>query len=157
ASAKPYRPEMFHPGGDRQETSFFLAAGERKTGVDIVLRKGGVEITGTVSDVTGGPIAHADVSAHHQGWGDGGSDFAPPVGPDSSGKFSLWVKPGEVSVNASAEGYAEGSDSGRAPGTFEILLTPESSLAGVVIDAKTGQPVAGVAVIVNDGEWGWES
>jgi len=154
ASAKPYRPGVYHPPGERKNTSFALLAGERKTGIDLVLRKGGVEITGTVSDVTGGPIAHAQVGAQHGWWY---AEQSPPVETDDAGKFSLWVDPGDVDVTASAEGYAPGSDQGKAPGAFEILLTPESSLSGTVVDAKTGQPVAGVAVSVSQGEWGWFS
>ena len=152
ASAKSYRPGTYRPPGERRNVVFHLAAGEHKTGVDIVLRKGGVEITGTVSDVTGGPVAHAQVTAE-QGWW--GGEFVPVVESDDAGKFSLWVSPGDLELEASAEGYAPGSDYGKAPGSFEILLTPESSLSGTVVDAKSGQPVAGVSVSVSEHESGF--
>lgn len=155
ASAKPYIPGEHHPGGDREKAQFFLAAGEQKTGIDIVLRKGGVEITGTVSDLTGGPIAKASVTSRGGGWR--GRTASPPVETDEHGAFTMWVQPGEVVVFANADGYASGRDEGSAPGTFEILLTPESSLAGKVIDAASGQPVAGVRVSASqNNEWGWE-
>jgi protocatechuate 3,4-dioxygenase beta subunit len=120
-----------------------LRAGEHKTGVNIVLARGGVEVTGIVSDVTGGLIAHASVRAtgafsRIRLW--------PAVETDASGAFSLWVKPGDVAVSAVADGYADGFDFGRAPGKLNILLTPESSLAGTVVDAKTNEPVAGVSI-----------
>jgi protocatechuate 3,4-dioxygenase beta subunit len=154
ASAKPYRPGTHHPKGDRKETSFELTAGEHKTGVDIVLRKGGVEITGTVSDVSGGPIGRASVRAGRRWSG----DRSPPVETDDAGKFSMWVRPGEIEAVATADGYAAGEDNGTAPGTFEILLTPESSLSGVVVDAKTGTPMPGVDVDLSTNEWGfWSS
>ncbi|HTL34300.1 MAG TPA: carboxypeptidase regulatory-like domain-containing protein, partial [Kofleriaceae bacterium] len=151
ASATSFRPGMFKPGADGEPTQFELKAGQAKTGVDIQLRAGGVEITGVVSDVSGGPVAHALVSASH-GWRD--SAAIPPVETDETGAFSMWVTPGNVSVSASADGYAPGEDSGQAPGTFQILLTPESSLAGVVVDAKTGEPVPFVQVNVSGNEWG---
>ena len=155
ASAKAYIPGAHHPGGDREKTQFWLAAGEQKTGIDLVLHKGGVEITGTVSDLTGGPIAKALVTSRAGGWWN--RVASPPVETDEHGAFTMWVLPGEVNVFANADGYASGSDQGSAPGTFEILLTPESSLAGKVIDAASGQPVAGVRVSAAEStEWGWD-
>lgn len=143
AMAKPYRPALFLPKG-KEETAFFeLHAGEKKSGVDLVLREGGVEISGTVSDLTGGPIAHASVRAVPDGVA------GPVVETDDQGRFSIWVAPGNVDVNASADGYASGYERGVAPGTFEVMLTPESSISGTVVDAKTNAPVAGIAVDVS--------
>ncbi len=141
ASAKTYRPEQFHPGGNRHVPTFPIAAGEHKIGVDLALRVGGVEITGTVSDLTGGPIANARVTSD-----------APivVVETDDKGVFSMWVAKGSQSIEASADGYADGHEYLYAPGKVEILLTPESSLAGTVIDAKTGTPVAGARVTLGD-------
>ncbi|MDB4958896.1 MAG: hypothetical protein JWO36_6465 [Myxococcales bacterium] len=153
AMGKPFRPAVYHPDGDEHQTSFELHAGEHKTGVDLVLRKGGVEITGIVSDVSGGAIAHAMVRAGG-GWWSGGTEY-PAIDTDEQGKFSMWVKPGAISVTATADGYASGSDDGSAPGKFEILLTPESSLSGTVVDAKSGVPVAGVAVTSEQDDGGY--
>ena len=135
-----------------QQRTFPLASGEAKTGIDIELRGDGVEITGVVSDVTGGPVGHALVTENTDWWE---SDLRPLVETDDQGHFSMWVKPGDVHVSASADGYAPGSDDGQAPGSFQILLTPESSLAGTVVDAKSGEPVPGVLVSVAPGEWDW--
>jgi protocatechuate 3,4-dioxygenase beta subunit len=146
AMAKPYRPGTHHPGGDRKRTRFQLAAGEHKTGVDIELAHGGVEITGTVADITGGPVPHAMVQASNGWWG--GDEPGVSVDADDAGKFSLWVRPGQVGLTAIADGYAEGGTQGHAPGKFEILLTPESSLSGTVVDATTNQPIEGAHVTV---------
>ncbi|MEO7094531.1 MAG: carboxypeptidase regulatory-like domain-containing protein, partial [Polyangiales bacterium] len=142
ASAKTYRPEQYHPGGDRRVPSFPVRAGEHVTGVDLALRGGGVEVTGTVSDLTGGPIAKARVTSD-----------APIVvtETDDKGAFSLWVAKGSVSLEASADGYADNSEYLYAPGKVEILLTPESSLSGTVVDAKSGTPIEGARVTL--GEW----
>ncbi len=151
ASARPFRPGAHHPGGDRRKAELLLAADEHRTGVDITLRKGGVEITGTVLDLTGGPIAGAKVAA------DGGwraRDGATVHGEaDEQGKFSLWVGPGTARVTASADGYADAEEWGRAPGTFELLLTPESTLAGTVVDAATSAPVPGARVSLSTSDW----
>jgi protocatechuate 3,4-dioxygenase beta subunit len=141
ASAKTYRPEQFHPGGNRRVSSFPVRAGEHKAGVDLALRGGGVEITGTVADLTGGPIAKARVTS-----------TSPIVvaETDDKGEFSLWVSKGSMSVEASADGYADNSEYLHAPGKVEILLTPESSLSGTVVDANSGQPVEGARVTLGD-------
>lgn len=155
AGAKTYRPATFHPDGNRKKDWFPLAAGEAKIGVDFELRSGGVEITGIVSDISGGPIAHAQVRATGGRWGRGAS--SPVSETDDKGAFSIWTAPGQVEVSAAADGYAGGSESGRAPGTFELLLTPESSLAGIVVDARTGTPIEGAKVHVSPAEWRYGS
>ena len=147
-------PDRFHPDGDRRRTSFPLAAGEHRAGVDLVLHAGGVEITGTVADVSGGPIAHARV---HAQLADSNTQL-PVIEADDAGKFSIWTRPGSLEVIATADGYARGTQSGRAPGTFALLLVPESTFAGTVVDAKTNEPIAGVAVEVEGGDGGsWAS
>ena len=151
AMARPYIPAFYHPDGDRHHASFQLHAGEHRTGVDVVLGKGGVEITGTVADIAGGPIAHAMVRASNGWWSSEDAEL-PAIETDETGHFSMWVRPGAVGVRAYADGYADGNEYGRAPGKFEILLTPESSLAGTVVDARTNAPVAGVHVqVAGDG------
>jgi protocatechuate 3,4-dioxygenase beta subunit len=155
ASARTYRPALHHPRGDRRETELPLAAAERKVGIDIALRPGGVEISGVVADLTGGPIARARVSTRASWFRarDGGASAE----TDDQGRFSIWVKPGETWVSAAADGYADNSASVHAPGKLEILLTPESSLSGTVTDAVTGQPVEGARVTVaTASEWGWD-
>ncbi|MBS1119144.1 MAG: hypothetical protein H6Q90_1372 [Deltaproteobacteria bacterium] len=154
ASARPFRPAFHHPGGDLKRSKLSLAAGEHKTGIDIALRRGGVEITGVVADLTGGPIAKARVWSG-AGWRDRNAAMA-TTETDDQGKFSLWVKQGQVTVHAAADGYADDAESTSAPGKLEILLTPESSLAGLVVDAATNQPVEGARVTVGTSEFGWD-
>lgn len=151
ASARGFRFDYHYPKGPREKTTFKLGAGEHKKNVDITLRAGGVEITGIVNDISGGPIAHARVRASMGMWGEGG--VSPPAETDDKGAFSLWVPQGNVQVTARADGYAAGSQRGRAPGTFEVLLTPESSLSGIVIDARTEKPIEGADVNVERSEW----
>lgn len=148
ASAKTFRPGVYER---RDNDELRLAAGEAKADIDIVLERGGVEITGTVSDITGGPVAHALVRASSGFWG---GTQGPPVTTDDKGRYSMWTKPGSVRVSASADGYADANESGDAPGTIDVLLTPESSLSGTVVDAATNAPVAGARVTVQSNTWG---
>ena len=154
AVAKSYRPAGYEQPNKKHKQSFLLAPGEAKQGIDLALRGGGVEITGTVSDITGGPVANARVRASAGRWG--GGTQGPPVETDAQGKYSLWSRPGGVRVTAGADGYAEASEMGDAPGTVDLLLTPESSLTGTVVDAKTGAPIEGARVSVQTSMFGWD-
>lgn len=151
ASAKTYRPALYHPGGDPKALELRVTAGQHATGIDLALRGGGVEVTGIVSDITGGPVGKALVVAHDGGWRTRGAAVVTET--DEQGAFSLWVAPGSVAVSASADGYADADQYLHAPGRAEIFLTPESTLAGTVIDAATGQPVEGATVHVESTEW----
>jgi protocatechuate 3,4-dioxygenase beta subunit len=139
AIAPTYRPS-------ERDGSVELAAGENHTSVDIVVWRGGVEITGTVTDLTGGPIARAQVRAEH--W----SVWSPAAETDAAGRYSMWTAPGFSNVVARADGYAIGSKVGNAPGSFDLVLTPEASIEGIVVDERTNQPIAGVHVHAIDSE-----
>ncbi|MGB1017255.1 MAG: hypothetical protein ACPG4T_24165, partial [Nannocystaceae bacterium] len=119
-----------------------LQAGGEHGGIDIELRPGGVKVDGVVLDISGGEIEGAQVSSNGAyAWS------------DAEGAFTLWVKSGEVRVEANAQGYAENTSVGIAPGhAFELLLTPESILIGKVVAAGTGTPLAEVDVFSTD--WG---
>jgi len=149
ASGRGYRPAVHHVGGDRKRRELSVAAGERKTGIDIALRSGGAEVTGTVADVSGGPIAKARVWS-----GDHGEPMV-LTETDDAGAFALWVDKDDVRIHAAADGYTDEEESVDAPGKVEILLTPESTIAGIVIDAATSQPVEGARVQI--GEWSGEA
>jgi uncharacterized GH25 family protein len=129
-----------------------LAAGEAKEDIDLVLRPGGVEISGVVKDIGGGTVAGAWLFARAgRGWSDHGGLGTARSAAD--GTFRMWTAPGRVHVTAQADGYAEGSKGAVAPGqTIEILLTPESVLAGRVVEVNGGAPVPGALVTV--GGWG---
>lgn len=146
ASAATYQPGHYDAPGRYDSVS--LGAGESKAGIDIVLRSGGVAVRGIVNDIAGGVVEGAVVRV--QGawrWESAaGRAFAKS---DAKGEFIAWVSPGDVQVTVTAEGYASGSKEGKAPGyTFEILLTPESVLAGRVVRKSDGKPVADAYIAV---------
>lgn len=144
----------FVPGrhGAARDDGFALAAGEDRTGVDVVLRPGGVEVHGLVKDIGGGAVAGAWVFVRPgERWSERGG-FA-VTRSEADGAFTVWSAPGPLHATAQADGYAEGDKEGIAPGqTVEILLTPESVLAGRVVEKAGGAPVPGARVAVG----GWD-
>jgi protocatechuate 3,4-dioxygenase beta subunit len=151
ATARLFRPDVHHPKGDPKRSDVRLAAGQQLTGIDIALRAGGVEITGVVSDLTGGPIEKARVSARGNSYRSSAASMMTETAAD--GTFTLWVAPGSLAVAASAEGYADEQEWTYAPGKIELLLTPESTVSGTVVDAISGDPIAGARVSVSGSEW----
>ena len=137
-----------------EHAEFALAAGETRRDVDFVLARGGGELTGVVSSVTGETIA----GAHVRAWR-GERQFSGPLTvADEHGRFALWVGPGQLTAGATAEGYTETTVDARAPGTVALVLSPESSISGMVVDAGTHLPVEGVhvALLQEDGNWASE-
>ena len=149
ASLRYFEPVTW--GEPREPQPIRVRADERRSGIDFTLRAGGVNLTGTVADITGGPIEKAKVQAL-------GSVITET---DARGEFSLWVKSGTLEVKARADGYAETMEDVWVPASadpvrIELVLTPEASLAGTVIDAITHEPVAGARVVVGTSNWGWD-
>jgi len=128
----------------RQVTAVRLALGETRTGIDITLQPGGVEVSGTVKDIGGGPVAGAWVRTSMQARPDSVAARARSL---ANGSFRLWVAPGNLDLFARADGYADGWRRSAAPSqSVDILLTPGSSLSGRVVDVGTGRAVAGARV-----------
>jgi hypothetical protein len=136
--------------GTRRNPGVQLAAGEARTGIDVTLAAGGVEVTGVVKDLGGGPVGRALVYIrlrlpHYAG-------ATAVVETADDGSFQVWTAPGSILVRAEADGYAEQYKRAIAPGqVVEIFLTPESLLAGRVVDAASGAPLAGARVSVGGG------
>ncbi|MCR9163753.1 MAG: carboxypeptidase regulatory-like domain-containing protein [Nannocystaceae bacterium] len=144
AGAAQHIPGRFEDA-ERKATGVRLAAGQERTAIDIQLRPGGVQVFGTVRDISGGEIPGAQVRSGFGWWGGG----TPPTSvlADEEGKFSIWVKEGPTYLEARAEGYASEEQRGRAPGThFDLYLTPESIVVGHVLDVATAEPVEGARV-----------
>lgn len=125
-----------------------LATGEAAE-LAITLAAGGRVLSGTVSDVSGGPIAGARIDA---------AKFAGRVrdttavattltGPD--GKYQLTVSEGQLLVAARSADYAPQSrtvEVGEAGATADFALVPGGVIEGIVRDEKTKQPVPGAIV-----------
>ncbi|HEX2686134.1 MAG TPA: carboxypeptidase regulatory-like domain-containing protein, partial [Kofleriaceae bacterium] len=124
----------------------WLAAGERRTGVDLVLLAGATLVRGVVSDVRGHAIAGALIHV-------GADSRSPPVyttRTGADGRFVAWAMPGEIHVVASAEHYVDGEAHATVPtDQLAIELTPEAVLGGIVVEAGTRRPLADATVDVN--------
>lgn len=131
-------------------------AGQTVGGVDFELVAGGV-VTGTVRDRnTGESVGRAGMTAYMSR-----SDFPSsgfwhsPV--DEAGRYSLCLPPGEyvLHVDARSCGYAYRGEepwlhevevaAGQTVEDFDIPVTLEASVAGIVVDAA-GVPVAGASI-----------
>jgi protocatechuate 3,4-dioxygenase beta subunit len=124
-----------------------LRPGQLREAIDFTLAPGGVAISGTVLDISGGVIEGAWVTATNDRGGPGRGRSV--VWTDASGRFEAWVAPHHATLIAEADGYASGGR-GRyvaAPSsTAELVLTPESVIVGRVVVAGSGEPVAGVVI-----------
>lgn len=113
--------------------------------LDIVLARGGLAVAGRVLDALGGTIPGARVnltSADEITW------YATSV-TAADGSFEMVATSPDVEVQAAAEGYSTDRFKARAPfHGLTLVLGPEALLRGRVVDASTGEPVAGVPVTV---------
>ncbi|HVI03806.1 MAG TPA: carboxypeptidase regulatory-like domain-containing protein [Enhygromyxa sp.] len=144
ASAPEHIPARWSERVDgRLRYQLSLRAGQERS-VDLTLEPGGVAVRGVVKDISGGVIEGALVNAA-TGWF--GNSALAVAWTDDEGRFELWAEPGDLSLRARAEGYAEANTDSVAPTErAEIFLTPESVITGVVTHADTNAPVAGATV-----------
>ncbi len=131
-----------------------VAAGVDNPGFDFQLVAGGVELTGTVSDVGGGPIEDAMIQITRTDEGNV-IDFgrAPaPIVTDEEGRFVATVPPGTFMLGASHPDYVADDKQVvvAGPRTVEFVLTPGASISGVVRALPGGEPVAGAFVVAGD-------
>ncbi|WP_437624264.1 carboxypeptidase regulatory-like domain-containing protein [Sorangium sp. So ce1151] len=152
ASAPGHRPAFYAAPDGARAPFVALGAGEARTGVDLVLPVGGVEVRGHVEDIGGGAVSGALVAINSFASGPG----AVVTRADAQGAYAAWIDEGPYGARAEADGYAEGTAQSVAPGPpLKLLLTPASALVGRVIEAGTGTPVEGAKVTLdNGGGWG---
>lgn len=137
----------FRPAALAEQTP--VRAGQRAEGLELALAPGGVALRGRVRDVHGRPIAGAQVT-NSRGDREAKEQGAWAVGrTDAAGEFALWVSDGPQSISAEARGYTPSVEwTDTALGPIEVVMAPESTIAGTVIDAATRAPIAGARVQV---------
>lgn len=122
--------------GVREDIELYPGATES---ADFVLSAGGVKLTGLVKDSGGGVVPGATLEEEHGARGTS----------DDRGRFALWLSPGDAVLTVRAEGYAPEIVTGGAPGELEVVLHPESTISGRVVNAKNGAPIAGARVMTD--------
>jgi protocatechuate 3,4-dioxygenase beta subunit len=134
-----------------------VTAGERRTGVDLVLDAGGTIVRGTISDVLGGPIAGARITMKASGnrLVNDGPELITNAGDD--GTYQITLADGSYSAVASHDDYTKLSKPVRVAGkpqTVDFVLTPGGTIRGQVVARDDGKPVPGAVVQASGGRGG---
>ncbi len=120
-----------------------LGPGDQRSDIDLQLLAGAVEVTGVVRDLRGPGIGGALVVVSS------GDDTSFTAHADSDGTFTAWARPGAVRCEATAPGHTEGVTHAFAPARGIVIeMIPASTVAGIVIEARTKRPIAGASVAI---------
>lgn len=122
--------------------------------VAIRLAAGGRMLSGTVTDVTGGPIAGARIDAARLTRRAEPDDAIATTLTGSDGKYRLTVADGALLVAASSPDYAPQSrrvEVGPAGAVADFALVPGGVIEGVVRDERSHEPVPGATVSARRG------
>jgi len=125
-----------------------LVAGDHAK-LAITLASGGRTLTGVVTDVTGGPIAGARIDAARLGAMGRPDDAVATTITGADGRYQVTVTEGQLLVAARSADYAAQSrivDVGPSGAAADFALVPGGVIEGIVLDAKTREPVAGALV-----------
>ncbi len=100
-------------------------------------------VSGIVLDAAGGAVSGALVVGHHSSL----PENVTSARSDAEGRFGLALEAGAAILTAHAEAYAPFRAEVVAPSKdVALLLGPESTLAGRVVDEMTEDPISGVSV-----------
>ena len=149
AAARGHLPATIDP--------LVLGAAEQRTGVDFALRTGGHTLSGTVSDIGGGPIAGALVRATSTGDGNLFHLFRAPFTAmtDADGRYQLTLADSSYLLEAIHVDYVSMDRFSEVRGgdrTEDFVLTPGAVVQGQVRLRATDEPVAGATVSQGLGE-----
>lgn len=134
------------------KTGLTLLPGETLRGVELVLGKGGVTISGAILDAGGGPIAAAELRAVSGSAGGG----LYQVTADGSGHYRMTVPKGTYALLAHADGYAAANELVHATEDQKIdfRLNPAATLRGRVVARASGEPIPDATVTLESGRAG---
>lgn len=127
-----------------------VAAREHKTGVDLILDAGTVNLTGTVTDIGGGPVVAARVTLKaDEGLASLFSRGSTATFTDQNGSYRMALPAGEWRATVTQEDYVDSEKSttiATAPVTLDFVLSPGATIRGQVVARADGQPVANALV-----------
>lgn len=116
----------------------------------ITLVAGGKNLTGMVTDATGGPVAGARIDAARLGGMMKPGSAIATTATGADGRYALSVAEGQHMVAVSNPDYAPQSryvEVGPAGATADFQLVPGGAIEGIVRDAQTKETVAGAVVV----------
>ncbi len=134
-----------------------VGSSEQKTGVDIALLQGGTIVRGTVSDVGGGPIADARISAMKGEIPDLSGHSELVVTTNTEGKYEITVADGDFQLEASHDDYTHAEkhiEVAGKPLTIDFSLLPGGVVRGQVVSRDGNKPVPGALVRAEGGRTG---
>jgi protocatechuate 3,4-dioxygenase beta subunit/membrane-associated protease RseP (regulator of RpoE activity) len=127
-----------------------IAAGSTRGGLDLALEPGGTVVSGTVSDIGGGPIAGARVVAVEVSIRVISGKIAPfLVLTGADGRYDLTLPDGAFELAASHDDYTGSHRTIQLHGKplkIDFVLAPGGTIRGQVIARDTGKPVPGAIV-----------
>jgi RNA polymerase sigma factor (sigma-70 family) len=140
ATAKGWSPAL--------RTDVALLPGRSVEGLELRLKRGGIRLSGRVSDAGGGIIAGAALRALAMGAGgrpDGSRTFLDLA--DDQGAYEMVLPRGSYRLAADADGYGAETTQLRLdlPRTQDFFLKPAARISGRVIDEQEN-PIAGAEV-----------
>lgn len=143
---KGYKPQ--HVEG------ILLEGGQEQEDVDFALLAGGHLVTGTVTDIGGGPVGFAFVRARRNSEFTVSSFFRAPLTAttNSDGEYELNLGDGQYTFEVYHEDYRtekKNRSIGGQDRTVDFILTPGSVIEGVVRKASDDSPVEGATVTWN--------
>lgn len=131
-------------GAARWPDKLTLEAGAAKAGIDFVVSSGGAELAGRVRDTHGRLVANALVHVRVDG------EPLATTRTDPRGAFRVRLDGTEATVEATAEGYVDASLTTAVPATgLELVLLPEATLAGIVVEAGSKTPIADAKIYLD--------
>ncbi len=126
-----------------------VGSGEQRPGIDLVLTAGGMVVRGTVTDVGGGPISGARITATRSRVPElfGRADLVATSGAD--GRYELTLAEGAYDLVATHDDYTRVDhrvELAGAPMTVDFTLVPGAIIRGQVVARDHGTPVPGALV-----------
>ncbi len=128
-------------------------AAAAKATIDLALEAGGTVVSGTVSDVGGGPIRGAHITMTREDGSVFGGKAALVTLSDTEGHYKINLERGSYSATAKHEDYTRGHKRFELRGdslTVDFTLAPGSSIRGIVV-TRDGKPVPGAIVHAQGG------
>ena len=128
-----------------------LAPGQDQGSVEVRLHRGGNTLSGTISDIGGGPVGGALVRATGVSEGNIFAFFRSPATTisDTSGHYALTLAPGSYMLEVYHPDYVSGqrfSEIRSGNRTEDFALVPGGVIYGEVRSRATDEPLAGATV-----------